>query len=298
MNDSSRKFDRLRWKYIGAFVDCMRICGRRSTLETFIKWCFNSSRDLPSFYIATAKQEGEAPQNSHDTENMLLNDGNGLIYFAMQYANGAIADIIRRESIALSHQKLGDDWEKKVNELMSDAYKCFLRLNCSIDDSVWQTRRVKQRMSSRQIPEVEALCVAYMTLKRIPSASYSKILKHCPWDHKVLLLRSAIKDCEKMFPATALKATSQCQKRKRKQKDPVAKDSTKKHKDEESTTQRKLVVHVPKSVKEGEKFIVEVCCEYFRQRVQLVSSGSKRIIFHLNIPKNVTSDVDIQFVNN
>ena len=124
MNDASRKFDRLRWKYIGAFIDCMRLCRRRSTLENFIKWCQASSRDLPSFYDVTATEEGETPQNSHSTENLLLGQS-GLIFLAMRYANAAIADVISKEVDEVNTEQTNDnEWKKQVTELLGEAFRC------------------------------------------------------------------------------------------------------------------------------------------------------------------------------
>ncbi len=220
---------------------------------------------------------------------MLLTQEGGLIHFSTKYANGAIADIIQREAITLFNQNdiSLDDRNRKINELMGDAYKCFLRLNCPIDEGLWHSRKVKVQMNSHQIPEVEALSVSYMTLKKINPKASSKI----PWDLKIVLLKSAIKECEKMFPLIAMKAASS-QKRKRKKDDQT---NTKHHTciEKEESTGRKIVVKVPNSVNTGETFLVEVICEYFRQKVQLVSTGSKKILFHLNIPKNITSDIRV-----
>lgn len=310
MNDSSRKFDRLRWKYIGAYVDCMKLCGRRSILETFLKWCDNSSRDLPSFYIATAKEGGKTPQNSHSTENMVLLEGKGgLIYFAMKYTNEAIAHIVRKESMAISlshpnnaHEKEYKEWMEQTTDLMKDAYKCFVRLNCPIDENLWQSRKVRQKMTNGHIPEIEALCSTYMTWQKVNPKSLSKITS---WEDKILLLRSAVKECEKLFPTITFKSTSLSQKRKRKKESSTSTTTSSskdgggsKSKDSESkTTQRKIIVKVPSGVKEGETFIVQVCCEYYRNMVQLVASRSKRIVFHLDLPENITSEVKVSYVN-
>ena len=287
----------------------MKLCGRRSILETFLKWCDSSSRDLPSFYIATAKESGKTPQNSHSTENMVSSEGKGgLIYFAMKYANEAIAHIVRKESIALSLSHPNNDdhkkWTEQATDLMKDAYKCFVRLNCPMDENLWQSRIVRQKMTHGLIPEIEALCTTYMTFKKVNPKSLSKITS---WEDKILLLRSVMKECERLFPTITFKSSSLSQKRKRKKESSTSTTTSsskeggggsKNQKDSESkTTQRKIIVKVPNGVKEGETFIVQVSCEYYRNMVQLKASRSKRIVFHLDLPENITSEINVLYID-
>lgn len=288
MNDSKRKFDRIRWKYIGAFVDCMRLCRGRATLENFIKWCHASSLDLPSFYDLTATEEGEPPQNSHSGANLLL-AGSGLTHFAKTYANGAVADIICREVTELRRQESSDfEWKKGVTELMGSAYKSFLRLNCPIDGCLWQSTKVKHQLYNGDIPEVEALCNAFMALNGIKSSSSLLV----PWEQKVLLLRFAVKEAQKMFPAIVINSVT-LNKRKRKRKACSGNDGNKEMAENEETASQKIIVKVPSGLKEGEKFLVTITCGYFRRKVQLVATGTRKIAFDLDVPKSAGSDIKI-----
>ena len=284
INDSSRKFDRIRWKYIGAFVDCTRLCRSRTTLENFIKWCDFSSRDLPSFYDVTATEEGETPQNSHSNTN-LLSVSSGLIYFAMKYTNGAIAEIISHEVDELMRQDIDDDaWKKYMTELLRDAYKCFLRLNCPINNSLWKSTKIKHQMCIGNIAEVETLCKIFMALNAIESSPPILIT----WEQKMLLLTSAIKEAQKLFPFLALNSFA-LSKRKRKRMKPNNFDIDNK----EEPTSQKIIVKVPSGVQEGDKFVVMVVCGYFKRKLQLVATTTKRIMFHLKIPKDAGFEITV-----
>ena len=53
LNDSLRKYDALRLKYIRAYIDCNKGTeqGRRD-IETLLTWTMTSNQDLAGFYIA------------------------------------------------------------------------------------------------------------------------------------------------------------------------------------------------------------------------------------------------------
>jgi len=283
INDSSRKFDRIRGKYIGAFIDCMRLCRRRAILDNFLKWCKGTSRDLPSFYGETATEEGETPQSSHSTSNLLTS--RGLIYFAMKYANDAVAHIICQEVSELVLQEIDEkEWKKQIIELLGDAYKCFLRLNFPEDDSLWQSAKFKLKVNEEKIMEVEALCNAFMALNGIKSSPLDQV----SWEQKMLLFRSAAKEAQKLFPALGL--TSIALKKKRKRKNPE--NCSKKAKSESGDmVTRSMIVKVPDRLKEGEKFLIMMNCGNYRRKVQLLATSSKKIKFHLDIPKDAGSDM-------
>ena len=289
INDSSRKFDRLRWKYIGAFIDCMKLCRRRTILDNFIKWCHASSRDLPSFYDVTATEEGETPQNSHSTEKLLLKQS-GLIFLAMKYANAAVADIILREVNELNAGNMSDDeWKKQITELLGEGFKCFSRLNCPIDGNIWQSNRIKDQIYNGEIKEVEALCKVFMVLNGIGSNSSTKP----SWENKMLLLYSAVKEARRLFPSMALKSISMGQKKKRKRKEAQNNDMNMSTVDEKEGTSKKIVVKVPSDLKEGDTFYAVVACGYFRRNLQLTAPHTKKVMFHLTIPNDAGSEINI-----
>lgn len=201
-------------KYIGAFVDCMKLCKRRSTLETLIKWCHASSHDLPSFYQLTA-EDGESPHHSHSVDN-LMQKRSGFIYLVMKYANAAVASIIYQEAGEAEAQHMTDEeWKTRIKELFGEAFKCFSRLNCPITDPLWQTAKVKKQVSNCEVAEVETICSVFMAFHGIRSNESS----HVPWEHKMLLLHSAIKEAHQLFPTLVVKSISTIHKKKRKRKE-------------------------------------------------------------------------------
>jgi len=288
INDSSRKFDRLRCKYIGAFIDCMRLCRRRSILENFLKWCKATSRDLPSFYDETATEEGETPQSSHSSSNLITSTG--LTYFAMKYANNAVAQIICQEISELILKEMNEkEWEKQMTELLGDAYKCFLRLNCPEDDSLWQSVKFKHQIHDGTIFEVEALCNAFMALNGIKSTPSIPI----SWEQKRLLFRFAAKEAEKLFPALGISSISMKKKRKRKNQETT---NSKSRIESRDTVKKKIAVKVPVGLEEGQKFVITINCGYFRRNVQLLATSTKKIKFYLDIPKDAGSEIKYSHV--
>lgn len=269
----------------------MKLCRRRATLETFIKWCYSSSRDLPSFYDATAEEEGEPPQQSHSCDNLLLRKS-GLIYLALKKANAAIADIIYYEVDECLQEIEEDKWRSHMNELLVEAYRCFLRLNCPLNDNLWQTTKFKQFASHGTITEVETLCKVFMVLNGIRSNPSGLI----PWEQKILLLSAATKEAEKISPSIAQKAITHSQKKKRKRRiSDGAGIVDNVYNDEREAISRKFIVRVPKGLKEGDDFyaIITSGNSNFSRKVRLVATATKKIMFNLDVPSDVVSEVQL-----
>lgn len=202
LNDSIRKYDRLRLKYVGAFIDCMKLCRRIDTLETFIGWTSSCRRDLPSFYEESAKIRGK-PLKFHHTKDSMFG-GCGLVWYAKYYANGAIACIITEELKDLNAQtdKEPEVKENAILEYLKMAYTCFARLRCSLGDEQWR----KRFLSKTDVPEADALILAYQSYTRVKkiednsqvtTSSTNDVGK---WNQRLSLLRSAISICTKIIP--------------------------------------------------------------------------------------------------
>lgn len=268
----------------------MKLCRRRTTLEIFIKWCHSSSRDLPSFYDITGEEEGEPPQQSHSCDNLLLRKS-GLIYLALNYANAAVADIICHEVDESLQETEECKWKSKMNELVVEAYRCFVRLNCPLNDNLWQTTKFKQFASQGAIAEVETLCKVFMVLNGIRSRS-----RLIPWEQKMLLLSAAAKEAEKISPSIAQKAVTHSHKKKRKRRivdgasivDNVSDD-------EREAISRKFIVRVPKGLKEGDDFYAIITSDIsnFSRKVRLVATATKKLMFNLEVPTDVVPEVQI-----
>ena len=160
LNDTTRKYDTLRCKYIGAYIDCMRLCNRKAALTTLFNWCAYSRRDLASFYSSSAIAKGGTPEQSHNRDNLLL-PGVGMIYFAMRRTNAALSAIAQLEAYKMILCERTEELKSSIVKELECAYEYFLRLNCPIGDGIWQSQEVKRNLIDGRIIEIEALCDTY-----------------------------------------------------------------------------------------------------------------------------------------
>ena len=212
----------------------------------------------------------------------------------MKYANGAVADVILLELEELLQRDINDEELKKhITDLYNDAYNCFVRLNCPLHWNIWQSAKIKQNFIHGKISEVEALCAVFMALKGI---RHSKSSRCIPWEQKMLLLSSAVKDAQTQFPSLAQKSASLTQKRKRKHKESSEKviNATA---DKDNTTERKIIVKVPSQSVKGDKFRISLTCGYFKRNIQLQAANTKKIMFHYPIPNDAGSDIHVRHIS-
>ena len=200
LNDTVHKFDALRAKYIGAFIDSMKLCKRRDVLETFLGWIKASQRDLPAFYEASASSKGGMPQCWHGKE--IFYQGSGLLWAAKRHTNSAISEIIMQELECTFCDLPKERKEERLKELLKSSFVCFLRLNCPICDDYWKSGK----KGVFDVLEVKAICKAYLSLyneeeeteglTQSPDVDTLTTMKH--W---LTLLRKAVSKCEDIFPA-------------------------------------------------------------------------------------------------
>ena len=175
INSTIRKYDSLRGKYIGAYLEALHLCNRRSEIETFMKWLYTSRRDCPSYFQAGAINGGDKPTTSQTQDPLLIVDSNknilmshGFLVSSKRKANSVLADILINE---MSNNKSGGAASKtsssssdrtKISESnLKNAYACYLRLNCSTED----LKKVRAwKYGADSIREVDALCQAYLCL--------------------------------------------------------------------------------------------------------------------------------------
>jgi hypothetical protein len=212
LNDAARKYDALRWKYCLAYIDCLRQCNQKDSLETFMTWIDSSARDLPSFYEKSACAKGATPHSIHSKDN-LLQYGSGIIADLTRYTNKAIADVLRKRlrSISPSQSEVGED-------LLHNAYKCFKRLNCRVGDDIWKSLNVRKSLEEKKISEVEAICDCYIYVENGRSCS---TFNSNGFDAKMLLLKRAVEKCESIFPSRSEQVTYKKNNLKRKLPDNV-----------------------------------------------------------------------------
>lgn len=195
LNDAVRKYDDLRWKYVDAFIDIMRLCRRRDVLKTFLGWVNAAQRDLPSFYDTSAAMGGAAPDTLHTKEPLL--GGSGFLWTTKRRGNRAIAEILHHELVEL--EGMHNDSVTKRIDIFKEAYSCFLRLNAPVNDRLWKS----QKIEDGEIVEVEVVCKAYQDLEGGP-CSIEMMQSAGPSDKrrkaKMTLLKRAVAHSEELFP--------------------------------------------------------------------------------------------------
>lgn len=266
LNNSVRKYDSLRGKYISAYIDCLRLSGSRNELETFLRWLSSSKRDLPSFYQASAKTGGGKPEKSHNHDSLLLKNSSlssfNLLTGLKRYANAAMANVLTQELLSR------DSNVRSVENRLKLAYACFLRQNCSLK-ALKRTRAWKY--DPRKVWEAEALCQAFLKLN-----SHSSIQTDPnDWSgggQKAAILGAALVKCKQLFPSVSgsyysKKATSK--KGETEDKDP----------NEKSSKKRSYEVKVPEGLDEGETFTTTIKAGGSAKKVKLtVPSGNPRLL--------------------
>ncbi len=155
LNDSVRKYDTLRLKYIKAYIDNMVICSRKDKIDSFFSWAMSSSQDLPSFYESSALVRGGDP-GRHSKQSLL--QGSGFISIVKRHANNALADMILSDLAVMKKNGVELEDKKLLTKDFKLAFTLFQRLNSSCDDIV------KFMRDRHQIREVAALCKCYISI--------------------------------------------------------------------------------------------------------------------------------------
>lgn len=167
LNDSIRKYEALRLKYIEAYIDCMRVNEQKDMIETLLSWTTTSDQDLAGYYEASAVLCGGDP-GKHNKQSLLL--GNGFIANVKRKASNALAEIILQDLAFMKKNGVNNDAKTKLNDHLKLAYKLFLRFNSSckeVADFV---------TSNKTLAEAEALGKCYLTIQagyRISSINFN-----------------------------------------------------------------------------------------------------------------------------
>lgn len=200
LNSSSRKYDALRFKYIGSYIDCLRLNRKTDILESFIGWTSACKRDLPSFYEVSARFKGKHLQVHQNRDNLL--DGSGILWNIKRYANMAIADIIVGEIRELNDGISDNDGKNKLKALkdcLKVAYSCFLRLRCPLDHEQWKIIL----SSDTKVVEVDALLFAFEEYSKSIGDSFNVVQSNSTdkWVQKHTLLKDVVAKVSKIFPS-------------------------------------------------------------------------------------------------
>ena len=278
VNNSVRKYDSLRGKYIAAYIEALRLDGNRSELETLLRWISSSKRDLPSLFCASAMAGGGKPdKNTHIHESLLIKSRSlqsfHLLTGLRREANNAMASVLKDELVSKDSTVRSPELHLKL------AYACFLRLNCSIKE-LKKTRTWKYEPGG--VNEAEALIQAYL------KSGEAKPVVGDPNDwsggaQKEATLSAALAKCKELFPS--ISAAFYSKKAMQKSKNRI--DSEEKEETErgaapqQSGTKRSFEVEVPGGLEEGETFTTTIATGSSSKRVKLtVPAGKPRMFVH------------------
>ena len=288
LNNSIRKYDSLRGKYISAYIDTLRLCKRKAKLEALLQSAASAVRDLPSFFQASALNKGGPPKLPHTKESLLPGRSlvsQGFLRNIKREANRAIVVIL--QDISLESTKGNEDTLKA-------SYVCFLRLNCTVEEL-----RRSRAWKFGQIPEVDALCQSYLARKDHKEV-HTEASNWTGGGQKMAVLKAALEKCHELFPSLPLygqrKATA---KRSRKSNDssvpsraPIKRillSPAPKHKEAEASVP--FVVSVPEGLNAGDKFDTTVELEggtMKKIRLTVPSGNPQKLKFSLTL--SVTDD--------
>lgn len=169
INDSIRKYDALRMKYIFAFIECMRVCKRIDSIETLLTWTSMSEQDLPGFYEASAILRGGDP-GKHSKQSYLST--RGLIAQVKRIASEAIAEIVLSDLAEMKRVGIGADGRMKLSSHFLLSHRLFLLLNLSCKE-VAEFRR-----SNRRLTVVDAFGKCFLAIQagyRISSVDFGEM---------------------------------------------------------------------------------------------------------------------------
>jgi hypothetical protein len=285
INGTVRKYDSLRGKYISAYIDCLRLCLQRKELETMLRSAFSCSRDLPSFFAASALSMGGKPLHPHSRDCLVIKKRSlSSLHFLVsvkRQANSGLANIIVEELKQNPDESSRADSKYYENQLKL-AYACFLRLHCSPEDILKHpTWTYSRRTGVKDI--IEALATLFLKLgKDYPIAGMCN-----DWSgqsHMQKLLRSALAKCKTLFPTVTSNFYFS-----RRQKTPSKGKPGKDSNNNSSGLVKKLFeVAVPQGVKAGETFITTIQVGEFKKKVRLtVPPGDVTTLrFSLEVPED------------
>jgi len=284
INNTVRKYDSLRGKYIAAYIDSLRLCARRKELETLLRWTSTSVRDLPAYFAASALVEGKKPQRSHMQDSLLLKGRSLSPHFFLtsikRLANSGLACVIQHDL------KGKPNADRKFEESqLKLAYACFLRLNCDpkvlSKSHAWKYHR---RNGAKNV--VEALTMAYSRVVKEQPLSGTR----SDWSGESQLtatLQMALVKCKELFPtvsgkffiskkATTPRKTAAATKANEEDAAVAAKP----------TVAKAFVVAVPEGLVEGETFMASIKVGETLKKVRLTvpSGNASSLRFSLQVP--------------
>ena len=193
LNDSIRKYDYLRLKYIEAYIDCMKKCKKLDKIETLLNHTATCAQDLAGFYQASAAVRFGDP--GRHTKQSLLN-ASGFLAKVKRSANDALTELVLGD---LAHLKRnGSDEERKtfLDVGFRMANSLFLQLNSSPENTV-------QIMISSKKPilQVIALCKCFISIQAGYRVNDSINFEELDYDTLLTFVEQALQKAKEMFPS-------------------------------------------------------------------------------------------------
>ena len=190
---------------------------RLQTLQTFLSWTTACRRDMPSFYSITARLKGGAPSILHIRDS-LIHKSPGVLWLAKYYTNRGVVYVLKQMlerlkdefNDMLNNDNIDDhEWKKQLLIIFQNSCLSFLRLNCDIDDPLWQSCT----MRNAYIPELDIFCETYIIyiyneMRKESEVEEDNTLPLCPlenttvtdWEKKMKILQLALGQCYELFP--------------------------------------------------------------------------------------------------
>lgn len=302
LNNSTRKYDSLRGKYISAYLDTLRLSHRRAKTETFLKWASTCRRDYPNYFQASADLGGSVPSKNHMDDNLVkIHDDlveNSFLRSVKRQANSAFAECLVHEiSTKLPRSS---DRKKAADLLLKYAYATYLRLNCSVEDL---EKAKGWKYGTDAIREVDALCDAFLAAgdeegaETLPTTS-----SFGNWSgnaRKSITFKAALERCRTLFPTLSgnffsKKASTKSKKTSEDAANDAPPEGPNKRKEPEGGQEPKAMISVsyevavPSGLSAGESFFTTVKVGTGTKKLKLTvpASNPASLRFTLQVPKD------------
>jgi hypothetical protein len=298
LNTATRKYDTLRGKYISAYLEILSLCKKRDEIEALLRSAYSSSRDEPSYFAASAESQGGKPKQPHVDDCLLIKNYRSIPTFffltsVKRQANGALASVMLSE---MAEKIDAPENDKASIETFKEAFSCFRRLQCSVDDLVKSSSwrfvptggSVAGEAANRSIKNVvEAVTTAYCRIKCAPSALLDPSVDWSGESQLTSLLRSALVKGNELFPNLSATFFSKKHSSTRKKRKGTTSDESA----ETALSRKSYEVSIPEGLKPGSTFVVSVKEEGRPRKVRLtVPDQSARVMrFTLTVSSAVAA---------
>lgn len=191
INDSVRKYDYLRLKYIKSYIDCMKRTKQMNKIETLLNYTTNCAQDLAGFYQASAAVRGMDP--GRHTKLSLLK------------TSGFLSEVKRSASIALSELLLGDlaylkqhrvdiNGKAALDACFKLSNSLFLRMNSPPNEAV------QHMIANGSVIQVAVLCKCFISIQAGYRINDSIRLEELDKDTLLSFVEQALQKAKDMFP--------------------------------------------------------------------------------------------------